>query len=190
MCVKYEIRPIVVSKILDFDKQVADLIKKSNGTLHISLGIDALEKGAVLQGASFSDRVQVAKEYTDYGVNCSVRVVADIAQPMTDNVKKVKELGLRILLTPLYYLKKDLFTRTDMTWDEAKTNGTYYWNHGLHPKKVHPDWDTTKERCGYIDGKCCCNNCGLGKIYYSDEVRYNKKLYKKRLITIGWNNEV
>lgn len=187
LCVKYKVRPIVVSKVLEYDERVADLLIKSDGTLHISLGNDELEKGAVEHSADFWTRVARAIDYKKVGVNTYVRVVADITMPMSDDIKKVYVYDVPILLTPLYYLKKDLFTRSDMTWDEAKTNGTYYWNHGLHPKVIHPDWDKVKERCGYIDGKMWCNNCGLKKIFYSEEAQFSKTKYKEKLKKAGWN---
>jgi hypothetical protein len=189
LCVRYNVRPILVSKVLDFDTRVADLVIKANGTIHISLGDDNLEKGAVAQGATFEERVEVASKYKEYGVNCCVRVVCDITMPMPERVKKVKDREIRILLTPLYYLSKAIFeeNRKDLTWDEAISSGTYYWKSGLHPNLVHDDWKSIKDKCGKIGGKMNCNNCGLGKIRYSEEIGYNKSKYKQKLVELGWN---
>jgi hypothetical protein len=188
--VKYNIRPIITSKILEFDSRVADLVQQASGVIHISLGNDEMERGAVIQGFSNEVRYENAKLYSNYGVTCGVRVVEDITIAMPEFIKKVHSDAFHILLTPLYYKDKETFNskRKDISWDEAKSNGTMKFEKGaLHPVIVHPDWKTVRERCGTINGKMYCNNCSLGKVHFSDQVRGSKKEYKARLVTLGWN---
>lgn len=184
-CVKYKMRPVVTSKILEYDPRVANLVIQSQGIVHISLGADALEKGPVLQGATNEWRLQQAIQYKKISCPTQVRIVADITLPMTDFHKQVfKEMGSAgILLTPLHYTSKAVFekNRQDITWDEAKSTGLFSYGHGdLRPNMLHDDWKKTKERCGTIAGKEYCNNC-VGKI------SFNKKQYKLQLKTLGWN---
>jgi hypothetical protein len=183
--VKYNIRPVVTSKLLEFDSRVADLVKQSRGVVHISLGDDALESGAVKQGATNDWRLQQAIAYKNYGCPTQVRVVADVTLPMNKFYNKVFSImgSSGILLTPLHYTNKATFakTRQDVTWDEAKANGLFTYAKGdLRPNQLHPDWNKTKERCGMINGREYCNNC-VGKI------DFNKQKYKQKLTTLGWS---
>jgi hypothetical protein len=161
-CVKYKIRPVVTSKLLEFDTKVADLVKQAQGVVHISLGEDALEKGAVNQGATNEWRLQQAVKYLKHGCPTQVRIVSDITLPMNEFHKKVfNQMGgsSGILLTPMHYTNKKTFEfcRQDVTWDEAKEKGIYTYTSGdLRPNIIHQDWQKTKERCGLINGKEYC----------------------------------
>lgn len=188
-CVKYSIRPIVTSKILDFDKKVSDLVKESRGVVHISLGVDIMEPGAISLGYSNETRFKNAQKYLKSGCTTAVRVVDDITLPMSRFIKKVYLSGMPILVTPLHYPDKNSFSlrRKDITWDEAKEKNLFEFSFGsLRPLIIHDDWKKTKERCGIIGGKEYCNNCNLGKIYYSDEVGYSKKAYNEKM-KLKWN---
>lgn len=190
LCVRYTIRPIVTSKILEFDSRVADLVMASNGVIHISLGRDEMETGAVEKGFSNEIRYENAKLYALYGVRCGVRVVEDITIPIPNFIKRIHDEGFHILLTPLYYKDRKTFEqrRKDITWNEAKEFGFFKFEHGaLHPVIVHDDWSTVKERCGTINSKMMCNNCSLKTVHFSDEVGSSKKLYRKKLSEYGWN---
>lgn len=186
-CVKYNMRPVVTSKLLEFDKKVSDLVIASRGVVHISLGSDELESGPVEQGATNTWRLKQAVKYKEAKCPTQVRIVADITLPMTPFYKKVFEhMGgsSGILLTPLHYTNKATFAknRDDVTWDEAKEQGLFSYQHGdLRPNIIHADWSKTKERCGTINGKEYCNNC-VGKI------DFNKKDYKQELISLEWNH--
>lgn len=186
-CAKYSMRPVVTSKILEFDKKVANLVRAAKGVVHMSLGRDLDETGAViLHGCTNRWRLAQALRYKRYGCPTQVRIIADITLPMNDFHKKVYKLmggSTGILLTPLHYTNKDHFLsmRQDITWDESKSTGLFTYSHGdLRPNKIHSDWDKTKERCGMINGKEYCNNC-VGKINFS------KGEYKKKLVELGWN---
>jgi hypothetical protein len=186
-CAKYKMRPVVTSKLLEFDKKVADLVIQAEGIVHISIGRDEDETGAVKQGATNAWRLQQAVKYRKYKCPAQVRIIADITLPMSKFHKKVvKDMGgsSGILLTPLHYTSKSHFEsmRTD-TWEQAKSTGLFTYVKGdLRPNLFHTDWDQTKERCGIVGGREYCNNC-VGKI------SFNKVQYKKDLQTLGWNAE-
>lgn len=185
-CIKYKFFPIITSKLLEFDKTVADLIIKSKGIVHISLGRDEDEVGPVALGSTNRWRLAQALRYKRYGCPTQVRVVADVTMPMSVFHKKAYFLGggsTFILLTPLHYTNRAHFNsmRNDITWDEAKTTGLFVYERGdLRPTRFHADWLITKERCGVVAGKEYCNNCRI-------KVEFNKKDYKKQLIDLGWS---
>jgi hypothetical protein len=187
-CEKYKMRPVVTSKILEYDKKVAELVIAARGIVHISLGRDEDELGAVKQGATNGWRLRQAMKYKAHGCPTQVRIVADITMPMNKFHKKVfKCMGgsTGILLTPLHYISKESFesVRQDVTWDEAKSTGLFTYTHGdLRPNIINDDWKQTRERCGMVAGKEYCNNC-VGRI------DFNKVEYKAKLVELGWNTE-
>jgi hypothetical protein len=153
--------------------------------VHISLGRDVDETGAVAQGATNEWRLKQAVQYKNYGCPTQVRIVADITLPMSKfHRKAVTTMGGShfVLLTPLHYTSKEHFEsmRKDITWDEAKSTGLFTYGHGdLRPNSFHSDWDVTKERCGMVNGIEYCNNC-VGRI------NFNKKNYKIELKKLKW----
>ena len=179
-CALHNIKPIVTSKLLEFDPKVADKVIAAKGIIHISIGIDVLEKGAINQGANNRWRLEQAVQYKNYGCPIQCRIVTDITQPASDFQKEViARMGgsKGILLTPLHYTNKKTFEllRPDSTWDLAKTSGEFSYAQGdLRPNKFHKDWKQTKEVCGTVNGKECCNNCGLGK-FPGDKAVYKAK---------------
>lgn len=179
-------RPVITSKLLEYDPKVAELAIRANGVVHISLGRDEDEKGAVSLGSTNRWRLAQAIRYKRAGCPTQVRIVADVTLPMSDLHRKAVTLmgGSRgCLITPLHYTNKAHFAsnRKDITWDEAKSTGLFQYVKGdLRPTAFHPDWDITKERCGVVGGREFCNNC-VGKI------AFNKTQYKAELKKLGWS---
>lgn len=184
LCLKYNIRPIVTSKVLEYDEHVAQLVKDTNGVVHISLGRDEMEPGAVQLGFDNKTRFENAKKYKNFGCVTACRVVEDITLPMPEFIKTVYESGMDILLTPLHYPDKVSFSlrRNDLSWEEAKEKKVFEFSHGaLRPMEIHQDWNKTKERCGLVMGREYCNNCNLGRVKFSEEVGSNKKSYQEKV---------
>ena len=184
-CIKYKMRPIVTTKLLEYDQEVSDLVKQAAGIVHISLGKDEDEPGAVALGATNVWRLAQALKYKRNGCPTQARLVADITQPLSKfHQKAVNLMGNNgVVVTPLHYTNKSHFAsmRRDITWDEAKSRGYFSYSHGdLRPNFFHKDWEKLKERCGPVDGKLHCNNC-VGKI------NFNKKTYKAKLKKLGWS---
>lgn len=179
-------RPVVTSKLLEFDRKVADLTLAAAGVIHISLGRDEDESGAVALGATNRWRLAQAVRYRRSGCPTQVRIVADVTMPMTDFHRKAFDLmgGSRgVLLTPLHYTNKAHFesNRKDITWDQAKETHLFSYGKGdLRPNTFHTDFAVMKERCGVVGGREYCNNC-VGRI------NFNKQGYKKQLIELGWS---
>lgn len=175
---------------MEFDPKVSELVKKAKGIVHISLGIDSLESGAVAQGSTNAWRLEQALAYKSDGCPVQVRIVADVTMPPTDfHTEVFQKMGGSkfVLLTPTHYISKAHFekTRQDITWDDAKSTGLFVYGKGdLRPAKFDAGWKPFKERCGtsYPGGKETehCNNCGLGKF------PEDKKTWKAKLSKLGW----
>jgi hypothetical protein len=71
-CAESGISCIMPTKFLEFDKDVAGLLRRTDSTLLVSLGNDELEKGAVLNGRTQDARIADGLRYQGSGV----RVVA------------------------------------------------------------------------------------------------------------------
>lgn len=186
-CIKYNMRPVITSKLLEYDEKVSQLTKKAAGVVHISLGRDEDEPGAVLRGSTNRWRLAQAVKYKRSGCPTQVRIVADVTMPMSDFHRKAVAImggSSGVLLTPLHYTNKLHFEsmRKDITWDQAKSTGLFSYGHGdLRPNSFHSDWLLTRERCGIVGGQEYCNNC-VGRI------GFNKKQYKSQLKQLGWNS--
>jgi hypothetical protein len=77
LCKTYSFRPILTSKLLEFDYRVADLTIAAKGIIHLSLGWDEYETGAVNRGSTNRWRLAQALKYKRYGCPVQVRIVAD-----------------------------------------------------------------------------------------------------------------
>lgn len=164
---KYKFRTILITKLLDFDKKVADLLKEESSTVHFSMGNEHMEQGAVLNGSTNEWRLETAKRYQQYGVNTYIRIVEDVSMPMNDNVRTWCNGKIPVLITPLRYKSKKVLEQyhPNANWDELKNSDTHeYVNSYLQAKVWHEDYKPYKERCGKLAGIEHCNNCGLGKI--------------------------
>ncbi len=105
---KYSFRPIVTSKLLEFDPKVAELVKAANGIVHISLGRDQDEVGAVNRGSTNRWRLAQALKYLRSGCPTQVRIVADVTMPMNTFHQKVYQLmGSKGILLKLAALISD-----------------------------------------------------------------------------------
>lgn len=159
---------ILITKLLPFDRHIADaLLKSRDSVLHYSLGSDKLELGAVALGMNNKNRIKEAKKYIKAGINVYLRVVADVVQPMPDEIKDVEKLKIPLLITPLRYNNIELFEKnTGLNWEEAKQSTSYKFEHGaLRPEVIHESWgDKDKHAyCGVVGAKLGCNACGLYK---------------------------
>ncbi len=75
---KHNVRFIMPTKHLEFNKTVAYLFKQTDSILGFSIGADKFELGCYLWGFNNKFREKQAVEYLDYGVNTTFKVVTDI----------------------------------------------------------------------------------------------------------------
>jgi hypothetical protein len=80
-CIDTGIRTILPSKFLEYNREVAALLQRSDSTLLVSLGSDELERGAVLHGRTQEARLESARHYLEAGVRVVPYVLIDAALP-------------------------------------------------------------------------------------------------------------
>ena len=163
----HKIRSILITKLLEWDRKVSDLLLEHDSTIHFSMGCEELEKGAIERGATNKLRLETALKYHKAKNNVYLRVVADVTDGQSTEILKWSKTGIPLLVTPVRFFKKDLvpYFINDETWNSLKANGRYVYKEGaLSPSRIHKDWTPFKERCGFIGNKFHCNNCGLGKV--------------------------
>ena len=164
---KYNCKSILITKLLEYDQEIADLLRVHDSTVHFSLGNPDQEKGALLFYASTNlTRMKFADQYRQANVNTWARPTEDIALPMPLYISEAVQRfpKVQILITPLRYRKKQLFP---FDWDtvRADLDPRYYYDveeKAIAPKAVHPDWKPyISNGCGKIKNKMMCNLCGL-----------------------------
>ena len=169
---KYKFKSILITKLLEFDDKVADLLKVLESTVHFSMGRESMESGAVARGSTNPWRLETAKKYFDYGVNTYLRVVEDITIGMRTEVKQWEASSIPLLITPLRYPSKETLKqyRPLDDWDILKTSPSFEYKDGfLKPIIWHSDYKPHKERCGVVKNIQHCNNCGLRSIRHEQE---------------------
>ena len=107
-CLECKIPVVITSKFLEFRKETAELLKKTNSTYMISFGNDELEAGAVSFGRTQTARMESGLKYLEAGVRAVPYILRDVTledggQYFRENVKKlpnifpqVQFLGLRL----------------------------------------------------------------------------------------------
>lgn len=162
LCVEENVRPIIVTKILKFDKNLAELLIKSHGIIHYSLGDDKCEPGACFVNTN-KQRIEECAKYNNAGAKAIVRVVMDATVKPTEKslYNKAKAAGIKILLTPIRCQKKtELEKWTGKSFKDAKENYAHFEGY-FRPKTIHKTFKNDLI-CGELsDGKLFCGKCGL-----------------------------
>ena len=162
-CNANKIQFILITKVMPFDVDVSNEIKKLNSTIHYSLGPEHWELGVVKQGMTNEKRVEEAEKYFQAGCNVYLRVTADVVDSPPEYVKNLKT-EIPLLVTLMRYKSKQLFENEHtISWDEAKASDSYdYHGSALRPCKIHKDWNPDKTKfCGELGRQLLCNKCGL-----------------------------
>jgi len=76
-CLETGISVVFPTKFLQFDKNIAELLKRTDSTLLFSLGNDKFEKGPCLYGRTNNWRIEQAKKFLDFGVRAVPYVLID-----------------------------------------------------------------------------------------------------------------
>jgi len=78
LCNKHNIQAIMPTKYLEYDKQVARLLRETNSALFYSIGADKYEIGACLHGCNNDFRLEQARKYLSAGVNVGLKLIVDL----------------------------------------------------------------------------------------------------------------
>jgi len=165
LCVEENVRPIIVTKLLKFNKKLAKLLVRSHGIIHYSLGDDNCEPGACSVNTN-TQRIEECAKYNKAGVEAIVRVVMDATvKPTKASLYKIaKAEKLTVLLTPIRCQKKtELEKWTGKSFEESKEMYAHF--EGFYrPKAIHKTFKNDLI-CGETsDGKIFCGKCGLQKV--------------------------
>jgi len=162
LCNTLKVRTIVITKLLEFDKEVAALLKSSNSVLHFSLGYDELEKGANYLGKSNSERLKIAKKYSKFGVKTYLRLIKDVTAKADAISRKAFKNNIPIIITPLRFNNNKLAEEvTNKKISKLKEESYSRIPGYLNPSIIHNDYASIKRRCGEIGNKKYCAKCGL-----------------------------
>ena len=162
ICSDEGVRPIIVTKLLKYNKSLGEKIISARGTIHYSLGSDECEPGACTVNTNLQ-RIEECAKYRADGVNAIVRVVLDTRKESDEEslYHKAKEAGIPVLLTPIRCkTKNELEKWTGLSLDDAKKS--YSFSRGFfRVNKIHESFKNDKT-CGETsDGTLLCGRCYL-----------------------------
>ncbi len=105
-CVDEGIKCIFPTKFLEFDRDIARLLKRSDSSLLVSLGNDRFEPGAVLHGRTQGARIEDGLQYLRAGVRTIPYVLVDATLPyggkhFESNLKRAWKEFSKIQILPI-----------------------------------------------------------------------------------------
>ena len=172
VCIETNTQGVIPTKFLEYNKEVAKLLKKTNSNVIYSIGWDEFQKGAVSFGCTTEWELEQATKYGEAGVNVSLYLMLEspVMAPssrdlrLIDFVKKNKKNLIGVQLLPMRYWSKDLIKRmAGLNWDHVKNNRPLLEKMGdgidnsyetisgqLNPLKINPFWlDLIKNNNGF-----------------------------------------
>jgi len=188
-CTETGTRGVVPTKFLEFNEQIAKLLKRTNSSLLYSIGWDEFEKGARSYGCTNKWRVEQAEKYNEAGVNTRIYLLILAHAPPTEREKgyleRAKKHNMKVQLLPVRFTGKELTLKmTDIDWDLLKGNSmgslfrqeggsweyldTYDGQAGVIIPKVHPSWREIvgdnhggTRMCHHNLERTWCGGCGV-----------------------------
>lgn len=159
-CLETGTQTVFPTKLLEFDKTIADLLKRTNSTLLYSIGFDEFEKGAAAHGCTNDWRSEQAVRYRESSVRTALYLLIHPflapGKREMDLIDFAMEHDLDVQLLPMRFTSKDFMkTATGLNWDIAVRSrhpvlspdlaqdyeGTYFVSAGVAvPQEVDPGW--------------------------------------------------
>lgn len=146
-CNTQNFRCVVVSKSLEYNDRIAELLRTGKHKLHMSLGPWSPI------APSEENRLRVASAYISRGVDTSIRLTRDITREMNRIDKRVAAF-MECILTPMRYASKKLLSDNGAQIQNFEYADGYY-----RPLIIHDDWRPMVNVCGEIGGHVYCCNC-------------------------------
>lgn len=191
ICLESGTQVVMPTKVLEFNKEIAGLLKKTKSSVLYSLGYDELERGICAHGCTNEYRLEQARLYREAGVNSVLYFLLDVpAEPSEKNLRDLsfaEKNNIPVQLLPIrFYNKETTFKFTGKTWDVLrriypkneqlslpgvleKGADTYIWegNH-LLPIVMNPFWmkliggnNGNVRMCHHDPFKTYCGSCFL-----------------------------
>jgi hypothetical protein len=131
-CAETKTRGVIPTKFLEFDNEVAQLLKKTKSTVLYSIGDDKAERGPYAYGCTNNWRIEQAIKYREAGANSVFYLTILGYLPPGEREKKVFDTAEKnhvpIQLLPMRFLAKETVSDlTETKWDCLKgQNGCLY----------------------------------------------------------------
>ena len=203
-CLETGTRVVMPTKYLAFNREIAQLLKKTRSSVLYSLGWDDLERGACLHNCNNKFRLEQALLYRKAGVNSVIYLHIDLPHEPDKRTLEVinfaKKHNIPIQFLPIRIPTKEIVKKiTGLSWNELlmqnqlsffSTAGGYYRNGGtLIAQAKHPfylnlikDNKGNYRLCHHDKKETYCGKCFLapGFIIPTEEVRIEYKKAKRR----------
>jgi hypothetical protein len=200
------VRAVFPNKLLDYDKGIADLLRRTNSVVLFSHGRDDKERGAVALGFPNRVRLENAVKYKEAGVNAIIyHMVYSGEKPSRKDLETIefaKKHNLGIQLLPVRYSARDTAEAcAGCSWDRMKIHrgtsflginqeleGTAYVKNGvLIPRRVNlqfmemvGDNNGSIRMCHHNNTLTWCGDCFLGKGFCAPNKRVEMKDVQRR----------
>ncbi len=187
-CLETKTRVVMPTKYLEFNKEIAELLRKTNSVVLYSItNLNELEQGACIHGCDNEFRIEQAKLYRENKVNSNIYLHVDLphepAEQMYNTLEFAKKNNIPIQLLSWRIPSKKIAEKiTRNSWTELicngqsllgfhklKNQGGYYNNAGtLIACKIHPFYEnlisnnqSPVKLCHHNKNVTYCGNCFL-----------------------------
>jgi len=188
-CLETGTKVVMPTKFLDFNDNVAELLKNTKSSLLYSIGWDKFEIGACLNGCNNEFRLEQAVKYKQKGVNSIIYLLIDAVNPPYDREKKILSFAeknkLPVSLLPIRLNSKSIaFDITGIPWSKLKMRnqlmipeiskkemtGNYRLinSHTLVAEKINGGWtklvgnnNGNTRMCNHNEDETWCGACFL-----------------------------
>lgn len=208
-CLKENISVVFPTKYLGFNKEIAELLKRTNSTLLPSFGDDRFESGAVMHGCTNEYRFEQGILFRDAGVRVTPYVLVnpleeDGGKIFGNNLRKVEKAFGKFQILPIVTRRLEIANRVlggsiDLIGKHhqnlfGNSTGGYEIGTGRRgvPVYVHP---SLEKRIGDNNGEvriCLHNSCSsrCGKCFLPQETGESIPAEKVELVkTAKWRRE-
>ncbi len=127
-CLDTGIKVIMPTKFLEYDPIVAELFKKTDSTMLVSLGSDELERGTLLYGRGQEARIESGVQYHEEGVRVAGFQIVDPTlegggELFRENLKRAIALLPRVQILPLRLRHQEKAKRMYDGWHSIVDDG-------------------------------------------------------------------
>lgn len=204
-CAEVGTRGVMPTKFLKFDREIAELMRRTDTSVLYSLGYDEVEQGAVMHGCTNEFRLEQAIKYHEAGVNSAFYLLIIAHRDPGARELQVLELaekkGMHVQVLPMRFKSKALARHiTGTSWSILKgerqhgipglvdETGGYKVNSGmLIAQRIHPEWkkilgdnNGRVRMCHHDDIETYCGSCFLGNGCITETIEIAEKRPRPR----------